>query len=93
MGSTAGEPPDKSHPPHHFSHLVDCAVGVCGYFYKDDVNLVKIMVKIFGPKYFGLDTYDVITKVLEVRDGATVAEVMDALDHIYPGLKNNLLRN
>ncbi len=83
MGSTAGEPPDRSHPPHHFSYLVDCAVGVGGYFYKnDDVDLVKITVKIFEPKYFGLDTYDVITKVLEVRDGATVAEVMDALDHI-----------
>jgi hypothetical protein len=25
-------PPDRSHPPHHFSHLVDCAVGVGGYF-------------------------------------------------------------
>ncbi len=58
-----------------------------------DVDLVKITVKIFGPKYFGLDTYDVITMVLEVRDGATVAEVMDALDRIYPGLKNKLLRN
>ena len=95
MGSTAGEPPDTSHPPHHFSHLVDCAAGVGGYFYKNDkdVNLVKITVKIFGPKYFGLDTYDVITTVLEVRDGATVAEVMDALDRIYPGLKDKLLRN
>jgi Molybdopterin converting factor, small subunit len=64
-------------------------------FIKDDkdVNLVKITVKIFGPKYFGLDTYDVITTVLEVRDGATVAEVMDALDRIYHGLKNKLLRN
>jgi molybdopterin synthase sulfur carrier subunit len=58
-----------------------------------DVDLVKITVKIFGPKYFGLDTYDVITMVLEVRDGATVAEVMDTLDRIYPGLKNKLLRN
>jgi len=57
------------------------------------VNLVKITVKIFGPKCFGLDTYDVITMVLEVRDGATVAEVMDALDRIYPGLKDKLLRN
>jgi hypothetical protein len=83
VGSTAGEPPDRSHPPHHLSHLVDCAVGVGGYFYKDDdVILVKNTVKIFGPKYFGLDTYDVITKVLEVRDDATVAEVMDALDRI-----------
>ena len=26
------KPPDRSHPPHHFSHLVDCAVGVGGYF-------------------------------------------------------------
>jgi len=79
------KPPDRSHPPHHFSHLVDCAVGVGGYIYKDnDVDLVKITVKIFEPKYIGLDTYDVITMVLEVRDGATVAEVMDALDSIYP---------
>jgi molybdopterin synthase sulfur carrier subunit len=31
--------------------------------------------------------------VLEVRGGATVAEVVDALDRIYPGLKNKLLRN
>jgi molybdopterin synthase sulfur carrier subunit len=50
-------------------------------------------VKIFGPRYFGLDTYDVVTVVLEVRDGATVAEVIDALDRAYPGLKNKLIRN
>ena len=54
---------------------------------------MKITVKIFGPKCFGLDTYDVITTVLEVRDSATVAEVMDALDRVYPGLKDKLLRN
>ena len=36
---------------------------------------------------------NVITMVLEVRDGATVAEVMDTLDRIYPGLKNKLLSN
>jgi molybdopterin synthase sulfur carrier subunit len=54
---------------------------------------MKVAVKIFGPRYFGLDTYDVVTVVLEVRDGATVAEVMDALDRAYPGLKNKLIRN
>ena len=54
---------------------------------------MKVVVKIFGPRYFGLDTYDVVTVVLEVRDGATVAEVVDALDRAYPGLKNKLLRN
>jgi molybdopterin synthase sulfur carrier subunit len=54
---------------------------------------VKVAVKIFGPRYFGLDTYDVVTVVLEVRDGATVAEVVDALDRAYPGLKNKLIRN
>ena len=37
-----------------------------------------------------MDTYDVVTVVLEVRDGATVAEVIDALDRAYPGLKNKL---
>jgi molybdopterin synthase sulfur carrier subunit len=54
---------------------------------------MKVTVKIFGPRYFGLDTYDVVTVVLEVRDGATVAEVIDALDRAYPGLKNKLIRN
>jgi len=54
---------------------------------------MKVAVKIFGPRYFGLDTYDVVTVVLEVRDGATVAEVIDALDRAYPGLKNKLIRN
>jgi molybdopterin synthase sulfur carrier subunit len=54
---------------------------------------MKVAVKIFGPRYFGLDTYDVVTVVLEVRDGATVAEVVDALDRAYPGLKNKLIRN
>jgi molybdopterin synthase sulfur carrier subunit len=54
---------------------------------------VKVAVKIFGPRYFGLDTYDVVTVVLEVRDGATVAEVVDALDRAYPGLKNKLIRD
>jgi len=54
---------------------------------------VKVAVKIFGPRYFGLDTYDVVTVVLKVRDGATVAEVIDALDRAYPGLKNKLIRN
>jgi molybdopterin synthase sulfur carrier subunit len=54
---------------------------------------MKVTVKIFGPRYFGLDTYDVVTVVLEVRDGATVAEAIDALDRAYPGLKNKLMRN
>ena len=54
---------------------------------------MKVAVKIFGPRYFGLDTYDVVTVVLEVRDGATVAEVVDALDRAYPGIKNKLIRN
>jgi molybdopterin synthase sulfur carrier subunit len=54
---------------------------------------MKVAVKIFGPRYFGLDTYDVVTVVLEVRDGTTVAEVIDALDRAYPGLKNKLIRN
>jgi molybdopterin synthase sulfur carrier subunit len=54
---------------------------------------VKVAVKIFGPRFFGLDTYDVVTVVLEVRDGATVVEVVDALDRMYPGLKNKLIRN
>jgi len=57
------------------------------------VDLVKITVKIFGPKYFGLDTYDVVTVVFDVREVATVGEVMDVLDGMYPGLKNRLLRD
>ncbi len=54
---------------------------------------MKTAVKIFEPRYFGLDAYNVVTVVLEVRDGATVAEVIDVLDRAYPGLKNKLIRN
>jgi len=54
---------------------------------------VRITVKIFGPKYFGLDTYDVVTVVFNVREDVTVGEVMDMLDSMYPGLKSKLLRD
>ena len=56
-------------------------------------ELMRVTVKVFGPKYFGLDTYDVVTVVLDVRDGATVGEVMDVLESMYPGLKDRLLRD
>ena len=70
------------------------AVGASDYFKKllEDVDSMRITVKIFGPKYFGLDTYDVVTVVLNVRNGTAVGEVMDMLDSMYPGLKSRLLR-
>jgi len=33
---------------------------------------MRIIVKIFGPKYFGLPQYDVVTHVFDLPDGATV---------------------
>ncbi|AAL64874.1 MoaD/ThiS family protein [Pyrobaculum aerophilum] len=53
---------------------------------------MRVLVKIFGPKYFGLDTYDVITLVLDLKEGATVGDVMEELEKRYPGLRQKLLR-
>jgi len=33
---------------------------------------MRIIVKIFGPKYFGLPQYDVVPHVFGLPDGATV---------------------
>ncbi|MFN3803542.1 MAG: MoaD/ThiS family protein [Pyrobaculum sp.] len=52
---------------------------------------MRIVVKIFGPRYFGLDQYDVVTYVLEVGDGASVREVLELLEIRHPGLKRRLL--
>ncbi|MEM1598661.1 MAG: MoaD/ThiS family protein [Pyrobaculum sp.] len=53
---------------------------------------MRVVVKIFGPKYFGLPQYDVITHVLELRDGATVGDVIEELERMYPGLRGKLFR-
>ncbi|AET32683.1 MoaD/ThiS family protein [Pyrobaculum ferrireducens] len=53
---------------------------------------MRIVVKIFGPAYFGLKSYDVITLKLELGEGATVGEALDELERRFPGLKGRLLR-
>ncbi|MEZ0318690.1 MAG: MoaD family protein [Pyrobaculum sp.] len=53
---------------------------------------MRVVVKIFGPRYFGLSQYDVVTHVLELGDGATVRDVVDELDRLYPGLRSKLFR-
>ncbi|ACB40167.1 MoaD/ThiS family protein [Pyrobaculum neutrophilum] len=52
---------------------------------------MKVVVKIYGPKYFGIDRYDVVTEVLEVDGEPTVMDVLDKLEGRYPGLKRRLL--
>ena len=54
--------------------------------------MARIVVKIFGPKYFGLNQYDVITLVLDIRDGVSVGDVIDELEKRDPGLRRRLLR-
>ena len=52
----------------------------------------RVVVKIFGPKYFGFDQYDVITLQLDFGGDATVGDVIDELERRYPGLRQKLLR-
>ncbi|MEM1788075.1 MAG: MoaD/ThiS family protein [Pyrobaculum sp.] len=54
---------------------------------------MRVVVKIFGPKYFGLDKYDVVTHEIEIGDTAVVEDVINLLDKIYPSLKSKILKN
>ncbi|MFN7105173.1 MAG: MoaD/ThiS family protein [Pyrobaculum sp.] len=53
--------------------------------------MVRVVVKIFGPRYFGIDQYDVVTYVFEVGEGASVREVLELLEMRHPALKKRLL--
>jgi len=53
---------------------------------------MRVTVKIFGPKYFDLPQYDVVTHVFDLPEGATVGDVVDLLEKIYPGLRGKILR-
>jgi molybdopterin synthase sulfur carrier subunit len=54
---------------------------------------MRVVVKIFGPKNFGLDKYDVVTHEIEIGDTAVVEDVINLLDKIYPSLKSKILKN
>ncbi|MEM4963071.1 MAG: MoaD family protein [Pyrobaculum sp.] len=54
---------------------------------------MRVVVKIFGPRNFGLDKYDVVTHEIEIGDTAVVEDVINLLDKIYPSLKSKILKN
>lgn len=54
--------------------------------------MVRVVVKIFGPRYFGLNSYDVITRVYDFPGGATVRSVLERLEGEFPGIRAKLFR-
>lgn len=52
---------------------------------------MRIRVVIMAPLYFGLDSVDQIKLDLYLEDGATVRDVVNKLNDIYPGFKNKII--
>ncbi len=54
---------------------------------------MKIVVKIFGPRYFGISQYDTVTHVFEVENETTVRDVLKFLEKLHPGIRDRLLKD
>ncbi len=54
---------------------------------------MRIKVKIMAPLYFGLNSVDQISLDLNLADGATVEDVVNILNNIYPGFKDKIVKN
>mgnify|MGYP001770642796 FL=1 len=54
---------------------------------------MRIKVRIMAPLYFGLNSVDQISLDLNLADGATVEDVVNILNNIYPGFKDKIVKN
>jgi molybdopterin synthase sulfur carrier subunit len=52
---------------------------------------VRVRVVIMAPLYFGLGSVDQIKLDLYLEDGATIRDVVNKLNDIYPGFKNKII--
>nr|KJR73773.1 MAG: MoaD family protein [Thermoproteus sp. AZ2] len=52
---------------------------------------MRVRVVIMAPLYFGLGSVDQIKLDLYLEDGATIRDVVNKLNDIYPGFKNKII--